>query len=110
MVQLAMSSSRKPLSQITAELGLPANASEALVVVIVEQVRAQLQAEHQAALAQREAEVAAQVRAQVTAEVTTRLKAEHLQQMIKLHEELRLQRRQMFGSRSEANAEQYCLF
>ncbi|MCK9509878.1 MAG: IS66 family transposase [Pigmentiphaga sp.] len=105
-----MSSSRKPLSQIAAELGLPADASEALVAAIAEQVRAQLQAEHQAALAQREAEVAAQVRAEVTAEVTTRLTAEHVQQMIKLHEELRLQRRQMFGSRSEAHAGQYCLF
>ena len=84
------------------------------MAAITEQVRAQIQAEHQAALVQREAEVAAQVRAEVTAsvtaELTTRLKAEHFQQMLKLHEELRLQRRQMFGSRSEAHAGQYYLF
>src|SRR5690625_1816138 len=122
MVQLSMPSSRKPLSQITAELGLPADASEALVAAIAEQVRAQLQAEHEAALAQREAEVAEQVRASVTeqvtaavtasvtAEVTAKLKAEHFQQMMKLYEELRLQRRRMFGSSSEAHAGQYCLF
>src|SRR5690625_310772 len=118
MVQLVMSSSHKPLSQITAELGLPVDASEALVAAIAAQARAQLPAEHEAALAQREAEVAEQVRASVTeqvtasvtAEVTAKLKTEHFQQMMKLYEELRLQRRRMFGSSSEAHAGQYCLF
>ncbi len=88
----------------------------------IEQVRAQLQAEHEAALAQREAEVTAQVSAQVTAqitaqvtaevtaEVTARLKAEHFQEMHKFYEQLRLQRRRLFGPSTEANTGQYHLF
>ena len=121
-----MSLSHKPLEQIPTQLEALDPSGQALVAAIAEQVRAQLQAEYQLALAQREAEVRAQVTEQVTAqvtqqvtaavtatvtaEVTARLKAEHFQQLQKLYEELRLQRRRMFGVRSEAHVGQYLLF
>ena len=105
-----MPSSQKPPEQLTAKPGLPDPSADALVAAIAEQVRAQLQAEYQIALAQREAEIRAQVTEQVTAAVTAKLKAEHLQEVARIYEQLRLQRRQMFGSRSEANVGQYLLF